>query len=194
MLERSNSIWFKSFPYCSFKHRSHWTIVLARSGSYPRETTLAQETMAFGISGWPWNGSRTTLSSSAVTSRTLPCLGNRPEALAYRIRWLHLTPQNFSKSALVFCLWEWERVSECVCFCSFCSYNCIVPIGFLPWEIRVAFPGESQLRQSRATKPTVHAGCFSVSIIHRILTWTTGSLTCTQMLMQAMARGVYGHT
>ena len=22
-------------------------------------------------------------------------------------------------------------------------YNCIVPMGFLPWEIRVAFPGES---------------------------------------------------
>ena len=33
-------------------------------------------------------------------------------------------------------------------------------MGFLPWEIRVAFPGESQLRQSRATHPTVHAGCF----------------------------------
>ena len=36
--------------------------------------------------------------------------------------------------------------------------NCIVPLGFLPWEIRVAFPGESQLRQSRATQPTVHVG------------------------------------
>ena len=30
----------------------------------------------------------------------------------------------------------------------------------------VAFPGESQLRQSRATQPGVHAGCFSVSMIH----------------------------
>ena len=49
-------------------------------------------------------------------------------------------------------------------------YICIVPMGFLPWEIRVAFPGKSQLRQSRANKPTVHAGCFSVSIIHRTLT------------------------
>ena len=60
-------------------------------------------------------------------------------------------------------------------------------MGFLPWEIRVAFPGESQLRQSRATQPTVHAGCSSVSIIHRTLTWTTGSLTCAQMLMHAIA-------
>ena len=33
--------------------------------------------------------------------------------------------------------------------------------------------GESQLRQSYATQPTVRAGCFSVSIIHRTLTWTT---------------------
>ena len=62
-------------------------------------------------------------------------------------------------------------------------------MGFLPWEIRVAFPGEIQLWQSRATYPTVHAGCFSVFIIHQTLTWTTGSLTCTQMLMQAIACG-----
>ena len=62
-------------------------------------------------------------------------------------------------------------------------------------QIQVYFPGESQLRQSRATHPTVHAGCFSVSLIHRTLTWTTGSFTCTQMLMHAIAHvGVYGHT
>ena len=33
----------------------------------------------------------------------------------------------------------------------FTFYNCIVPMGFLPWEIQVVFPGESQQRQSRAT-------------------------------------------
>ena len=43
--------------------------------------------------------------------------------------------------------------------------NGISPIGF-----GVAFPRENQLRQSRATQPMVHAGCFSVSIIHRTLT------------------------
>ena len=65
---------------------------------------------------------------------------------------------------------------------------------FLPWEIRVAVPGESQLQQSRATQPTEHAGCFSVSIIHQPLTWTTGSLTCTRMLMHAIAHeGVRTH-
>ena len=37
-------------------------------------------------------------------------------------------------------------------------------------------PGESQLRQSRATQPVVHARwCFGVSVIHQTLTWTTGS-------------------
>ena len=54
-------------------------------------------------------------------------------------------------------------------------------MGFLPWEIQVACPRKSQLRQSHTTQPTVHAGCFSVSIIHWTLTWTTGSLTCAQM-------------
>ena len=55
----------------------------------------------------------------------------------------------------------------------FWQLYCIVQLGFLPRGIRVAFPGESQLRQSRATKPTVHAGLFSVSIISRTWTWTT---------------------
>ena len=30
---------------------------------------------------------------------------------------------------------------------------------------------------SHSTQPQMHAGCFSVSIIHQTLTWTTGSLT-----------------
>ena len=38
-------------------------------------------------------------------------------------------------------------------FCFF--YNCIAPLGFLPWENWVAFPTESQLRQS--CNPTYHA-------------------------------------
>ena len=46
-------------------------------------------------------------------------------------------------------------------------YNCSAPLGFLPCEIWVAFLVESQLRQSRATQPTVHAGFVSVSIIQR---------------------------
>ena len=39
-------------------------------------------------------------------------------------------------------------------------YNCIVPMGFLPWESRVAFPRKSDLQQSHVIQPTVHAGCF----------------------------------
>ena len=71
----------------------------------------------------------------------------------------------------------------------FPSYYCVVPLGFLQWEIRATFLGESQLRHGRATRPTVHAGCFSVSIIHWTPTWTAGSLTCTQVLMYAIADG-----
>ena len=62
-------------------------------------------------------------------------------------------------------------------------------MGFLQWEMRVAFLRESQPRQSRAIQLTVHVGCFSVSIIHRTLTWTKGYLTCAQMLMHATAHG-----
>ena len=67
--------------------------------------------------------------------------------------------------------------------------NCSVPLGFLPWQIRIAFPEESQLRQSHATQNTVYAGCFSVTITHRTLTRTTGSLTDAQMLMHAILHG-----
>ena len=35
----------------------------------------------------------------------------------------------------------------------------------------------------------VRAGYVSVSIIHRTLTWTTGSLKCTQMLMHSITHG-----
>ena len=36
----------------------------------------------------------------------------------------------------------------------------------------------------RDALPSMHAGCFCVSIIHRKLAWTTGSLTCAQMIMR----------
>ena len=35
----------------------------------------------------------------------------------------------------------------------------------------------------------VHGGCFSVSVINRTLTSTTGSLTCAQMFMRPFAHG-----
>ena len=84
----------------------------------------------------------------------------------------------------------------CVYVCVFFFYfftlffTIILQMGFLPWEIRVAFPRESQLPQSRATHPTVRVACFSVSIIQRTLTWITGSLTCAHTLVHAT---VYGH-
>ena len=65
-------------------------------------------------------------------------------------------------------------------FFTFTVYNCIVPKGFLPLEIRLPSPGKACCN-SHATQLTVHAGCFSVSTIHETLTWTPGSLLCTQM-------------
>ena len=57
--------------------------------------------------------------------------------------------------------------SSLLLFFTFLLFTTVfLQVGFLPWKTRVAFPGESQLRQSRATQPTVHAGCFSVSLIH----------------------------
>ena len=67
--------------------------------------------------------------------------------------------------------------------------TCIVPLGFLPWKILVAFLRKSQLQQSHATQPKVHTGCFSVSMIHQTLTWATVFLKCTQMLMHVITHG-----
>ena len=53
----------------------------------------------------------------------------------------------------------------------------------------IARVGESQLRRSSATQLAVHTGCFSVSVIHRPLTRTPGSLSCVQMLMREIAHG-----
>ena len=65
-------------------------------------------------------------------------------------------------------------------------HNCIIPLGFLLLSL-----GKASC-DSPTAQPTVHAGCFSVSIIHQTLTRTTGSLTCTQMLMYAVDTGVSG--
>ena len=62
-------------------------------------------------------------------------------------------------------------------------------MGFSHGKFGLLFPRESQLQQSRATQPTVHAGCFTVSIIHQTVTWTTGPLTCAQMSMHVIAHG-----
>ena len=59
----------------------------------------------------------------------------------------------------------------------------ISPMGCLPQGKPAA--------KSNTSQPTVHAVCFGVSIIHRTLTWTKGYLTCAQMLMHAIAHGVF---
>ena len=71
----------------------------------------------------------------------------------------------------------WIRKASTYVFFLLPFYNYIIPSGFLSWKIHVALPKDSQLRQIRGAQPTVHTGCFRVSVIHRALTWSTGSLT-----------------
>ena len=47
-------------------------------------------------------------------------------------------------------------------------------------------PGKAS-SDSGTIQPRVRAGCFIVSIIHQTLTWTTGSLTCAQVLAHVIA-------
>ena len=58
----------------------------------------------------------------------------------------------------VTCLGLHTRPHTFLFYFTFC--NCIVHMGFLPWETWFAFPGESQLRQSRAIQTTVHVQVF----------------------------------
>ena len=60
-------------------------------------------------------------------------------------------------------------------------------------KLGLPFPGKPAATES--CYPTYGAYLeFSVSIIHRTLTSTTGSLTCAQMSMHAIAHGgLYGH-
>ena len=60
--------------------------------------------------------------------------------------------------------------------------------GFSRGKFRLLSLGKAS-SDTRATQPTVHAGCFSVSIIHQTLTWAMGSLMCAQMLMRVIAQG-----
>ena len=87
---------------------------------------------------------------------------------------------------------KWYRHWQvfCVCIVVFLQLYCpnrISPVG----NLGCFHLGKPAMTGSRY--PTHGAfWCFSVSLIHRTLTWTTGSLTCTQMSMHMIAhRGVW---
>ena len=71
----------------------------------------------------------------------------------------------------------------------------IVPLGFLPWENRDAFPGGKPVAtESCYPTYTVHAGCFSVSIIHRNSDMDHRSFSVrTDVNACDCTRGMYGH-
>ena len=70
-----------------------------------------------------------------------------------------------------------DNVFLCACFFFFRCLNSeqktyTVPMGYSLKGSSGCFLRGSQLRQSRATQPTVHGGWFSVSMIHRTVIWT----------------------
>ena len=77
-------------------------------------------------------------------------------------------------------------LSVCILFFIF-FLQLYCPIGISPMGNLGCFPSEKASCDSHATQPMVHAGCFSVSIIHQTLTWTTETSTSAQMLMHAVA-------
>ena len=86
-----------------------------------------------------------------------------------------------------------ECTGGCSTFYAFFFYSCIVPMGFLPSEIRVAFPRESQPRQSRYQ---TYCACWVFQCFHNpsnsdidygIFNVHTDENTCD------CTRGVYGY-
>ena len=84
--------------------------------------------------------------------------------------------KGFTLLLLLFCV--------CIFFWGVYFVHFVDPIGISPMGNSGRFLQESQLQQSRATQPELIkvnvGGSFRVSVIHRILTWTTGSLSCVR--------------
>ena len=74
-------------------------------------------------------------------------------------------------------------------------YTLLSQWEFLPWKIWVAFargkPAATESRYPTLGNCKVHAGCFCASIIHRTLTWTTGSLMCIHYICDHSYACVY---
>ena len=81
-------------------------------------------------------------------------------------------------------------------FIIFCIHF-VVPMGIVPMGSACHFPlGKPAATESRyptLSNYKVHAECLSVFIIHRTLTWTTGSLTCARDRSGACVY-TFGHT
>ena len=87
------------------------------------------------------------------------------------------------KSSVIIGHWSFFVVVV-VSFLQPCCPNGISPMGNLG-----CFP-QGKPAVTEFHDPTYGAcGCFSVSIIHQTPSWSRGSLTCTLMLMRAIAYG-----
>ena len=105
------------------------------------------------------------------------------------------------ESSVCFFLWtflDWKYsvsglhvVCLFVCWFFFLILQLYCPTGISPMVNSCFFPWGKTAVTVTLPQPTVHAGCFSVSIIHQTLTWTTWSLTCAQMLIHAVAHSLH---
>ena len=75
-----------------------------------------------------------------------------------------------------------------------CFFTLLFTIVLFQWDIsqgKFGLPSPWKASCDRVALPNLGYMLvgFSVSIIHRTLTWTTGYLTCVQMLMHAIVHG-----
>ena len=130
-------------------------------------------------------------SKLGYTSHAANSMKQQPTASSIRWKW-GTTREPFSRTWLIHCITS--QFMHMLCASRECDWvvsrSCMPMVWLVCWRSckpRCQWRQASRLPQGRATQPTVHAACFSVSLIHRILTWTKRTLTCAQTLLHAMA-------
>ena len=86
-----------------------------------------------------------------------------------------------------------RAMCRCCCSIFFFFTTVLSHWDFSNGKIGLPSPGKASCNWAVLSTIMVHAKCFSVSIIHQTLTWTTGSLTHAQTLRHVICKGVYGH-
>ena len=117
---------------------------------------------------WKWNRTQIIVHSTSQHSATCQS-GQKLVRKEAGFRTQYYTP------LCAWNKWSWmNRVGTCLHFFT----TVLSHWDFFHGKFRLLFLRESQLWQSCATQPTVHAVCWSVSIIHRTLTWIGNNNNC----------------
>ena len=81
---------------------------------------------------------------------------------------------------------QWKKVVVVVVFFIVLSHW----IGISPMGNLGCFPGGKPAATVTLPNLFMNAGCFSILIVHQTLTWTTGSLMRTQLLLHVIVHGI----